>query len=72
MSVAVQNKSETFRRELATLFEQHHRFIYRAAYGVTGSPQDAEDVLQAVFLRLIQKQPSTDFVKNPPGYLYRP
>ena len=31
MNAAVQNKKETFRQELSTLFEQHNRLLYKAA-----------------------------------------
>ena len=36
------------------LFEAHHQRVYRAAFRVTGSHADAEDVLQSVFVRLVQ------------------
>src|SRR5437762_9424208 len=45
--------------------------MYRAVLSITGSPQDADDVVQSVFLRLIERQPSADLVQNPAGYLYR-
>lgn len=57
--------------ELEQLFEEYHRLIYRTAYSVTGSRQDAEDVLQTVFLRLLRRGLPPDFNKNPQGYLYR-
>lgn len=37
------------------LYNKHHRKVLLAAYRVTGSMQDAEDVLQAVFLRLLKR-----------------
>lgn len=40
---------------LAALFQQHSRRVLSAAYRVTGSRQDAEDVLQTVFLRLARR-----------------
>jgi RNA polymerase sigma-70 factor, ECF subfamily len=43
----------------------------RTAYSVTGSRQDAEDVLQTVFLRLLRRGFPPDFGRNPEGYLYR-
>jgi RNA polymerase sigma-70 factor (ECF subfamily) len=57
--------------ELEELFEEHYRLIYRTAYTVTGSRQDAEDVLQTVFLRLLRRGFPPDFGRNPQGYLYR-
>jgi RNA polymerase sigma-70 factor, ECF subfamily len=50
-------------------FREHHRRVFRAAWRITGNPQDAEDILQTVFLRLAQKG---DLVaENVPSYLYR-
>jgi len=62
---------ETFRQELEKLYWEKNQKIYRAAYGVTGNRQDAKDALQNVFLRLIQRPPSSDLKKNPEGYLCR-
>jgi RNA polymerase sigma-70 factor (ECF subfamily) len=45
--------------------------IYRTAYGVTGSREDAEDVLQTIFLRLLRREFSSDLGSNPKAYLYR-
>src|SRR5439155_18897028 len=62
---------ETFRQELEKLYREKKQKIYRAAYGVTGNRQDAKDALQNVFLRLIERPPSSDFKKDPEGYLCR-
>ena len=35
------------------LYQRHYETVFRAALRVTGSPADAEDVLQTVFLRLL-------------------
>ena len=40
-----------------TLFQQYKDPVYRLALSMTGSPADAEDVCQTVFLRLLEKQP---------------
>jgi RNA polymerase sigma-70 factor, ECF subfamily len=52
------------------VFLEHHRRVFRAAFRVTGSAQDAEDVLQTVFLRLAQ-HPGGRAPINPASYLYR-
>jgi RNA polymerase sigma-70 factor (ECF subfamily) len=57
--------------EFERLFREHSHFIYRTAYSVTGSPQDAEDVLQAVFLGLLQRGLPAGLKENPRAYLYR-
>lgn len=39
----------------AELFERHYAIVYRAALRITGNPDDAEDVLQTVFLRVLNQ-----------------
>lgn len=55
--------------KLADLFRDYHKAIFRVAYRITGSPSDAEDVLQTVFLRLTPNR--RDLSPNPEGYLHR-
>ena len=57
--------------ELEGLFRAHSKFIYRTAYRVTGNGEDAEDVLQTLFVRLMRRELPTEFGRNPKGYLYR-
>jgi RNA polymerase sigma-70 factor (ECF subfamily) len=45
--------------------------MYRTAYGVLGRHEDAEDVVQTIFLRLIRQEFPPDLGKNPEAYLYR-
>ena len=45
--------------------------MFRTAYGVTGSREDAEDILQTVFVGLMSREFPKDFEKNPKAYLYR-
>lgn len=52
------------------LFDAHHRQVFQTAYRVTGNLQDAEDVAQSVFLRLLQRN-GCEGHRNPSGYLYR-
>src|ERR1051326_7852499 len=53
------------------LFQEHHGLVYRAAYRITGNAQDAEDVLQTLFLRLLHRGRPLDLDANPKGYLHR-
>lgn len=61
--------------ELETLFQAHHDRVFRTAHRITGSPADAEDVLQTVFLRLVKNSESSgesyDLSENPEAYLSR-
>jgi len=56
--------------ELERLFRDHHEQVFRAAYRITGSVTDAEDVLQTIFLRLASNAETPDLA-NPAGYLHR-
>src|ERR1035438_7204198 len=39
-------------KDLEQIFRENHALVFRAAYRITGNPNDAEDVLQTVFLRM--------------------
>jgi RNA polymerase sigma factor (sigma-70 family) len=53
---------------LSEAFGEHYRRVLRAAYRITGNMADAEDVAQAVFLRLVSAEAP---VSNAGSYLYR-
>jgi RNA polymerase sigma-70 factor (ECF subfamily) len=57
--------------EVETLFRAHHDRVFRAAHRITGSPADAEDVLQTVFLRLVKSPETYDLSQNAEAYLSR-
>src|SRR5947207_4140877 len=57
--------------ELEMLFRAHHDRVFRTAHRITGSPADAEDVLQTVFLRLAKGQEAYDLSNNAGAYLAR-
>lgn len=56
---------------LESLFREHYDRVYRAAYRVTGSATDAEDVLQTVFLRLARQGAELNLEPHPASYLHR-
>ena len=57
------------REALSQLFAAHHRRVLAAAWRITGSMADAEDVAQSVFLRLADGK--TPPMANAGSYLYR-
>jgi RNA polymerase sigma-70 factor (ECF subfamily) len=72
MSDLTTDPSDTqINRELESIFRAHYRMAYRTAYGITGSSEDAEDVVQTIFLRLIRREFPPDLLKKPAAYLYR-
>ena len=54
-----------------TLARQYAPAVYRLAYARTGSRADAEDVMQEVFLRLIQAKPAFSGQAHAKAWLLR-
>jgi RNA polymerase sigma-70 factor, ECF subfamily len=72
MKAIVQRKNaRPLPADFEQLFQEHHGLVYRAAYRITGNAQDAEDVLQTLFLRLLHRGRPLDLNANPKGYLHR-
>jgi RNA polymerase sigma-70 factor (ECF subfamily) len=61
---------DSFRPGLERIFLDHKDLVFRAAYRVTGNANDAEDVLQTVFLRLVRLDKFPE-IANLPAYLHR-
>jgi len=62
--------NELVTKDFGEIFQEHYLLVYQTARCVTGSPQDAEDVLQNVFLWLLRRGMPAG-LKNPKAYLYR-
>lgn len=58
-------------RALEAVFREHGADVIRAAYRVTGSMSDAEDVLQTVFLRLAGREEPVELGDTAGAYLRR-
>jgi RNA polymerase sigma-70 factor (ECF subfamily) len=58
-------------QDFERIFRENHQLIYRAAYRITGRAEDAEDVLQTLFLRLLRRDKTLEIDKNPKAYLHR-
>ncbi len=58
--------------QIESLFRQYHDLVLQAAYRVTGRAEDAEEVLQTVFLRLLRRQaPPPELGAGARGYFKR-
>jgi RNA polymerase sigma-70 factor (ECF subfamily) len=55
----------------AALFHEHHERVYRVARRITGRAEDAEDVLQTVFLRILRREESPLRSEDAASYLHR-
>jgi RNA polymerase sigma-70 factor (ECF subfamily) len=58
-------------RDLESIFRVHYRMTYRTAYAITGKSEDAEDVVQTIFMRLLRRELAPDLTQKPAAYLYR-
>ncbi|HEX4823689.1 MAG TPA: sigma-70 family RNA polymerase sigma factor [Candidatus Polarisedimenticolaceae bacterium] len=55
----------------AALFEAHHERVYRVARRITGRAEDAEDVLQTVFLRIVRREDAPIRADEAASYFHR-
>jgi RNA polymerase sigma-70 factor (ECF subfamily) len=53
------------------VFRDHYGLVYRTAYTITRRAEDAEDVAQAIFLRLLRREFDPRATTNLKGYLYK-
>jgi RNA polymerase sigma-70 factor (ECF subfamily) len=70
-TINVSDVIETLEQGFEEIFRQHYQMAYATAYGMLGNSQDADDVAQTVFLRLLHREFPRDLLKNPKAYLYR-
>ena len=68
---AFRRPDELLAEDLEDAFREHSRLVYRTAYSITASAQDAEDVVQTLFLQLLRRGLPPAYRENPKGYLYR-
>ena len=57
--------------DLEAVFREYAPMIYRTARMVTGSAEDAEDIVQTIFLRLLRGEYTSKLQGNPRGYLHQ-
>ena len=71
MPIAAVRLSDALPQELEDLFLEHWQMLHRTAYAITGHRQDAEDVLQSIFVRLLQRGITPEVKEHPARYLHR-
>jgi RNA polymerase sigma-70 factor (ECF subfamily) len=69
--VMASQETQALPGSLSQIYLGHHDRLFRAAYRITGSSSDAEDVVQTVFLRLAIREEATESADNLSAYLYR-
>jgi len=52
-------------------FEDEHERLFKALYFVTGSRQDAEELMQDAFMKLWERWDEIGRISDPTGYLFR-
>jgi RNA polymerase sigma-70 factor (ECF subfamily) len=70
-TAAARSEAVTPAGEAERVFRDHASAVLRAAYRVTGNLEDAEDVLQTVFLRLVRREGGLAPGAGTAGYLHR-
>ena len=58
------------RRSISKLYQSHGAIVLRRAYRITGSHDEAKDVLQELFRRLVERPESLDGARNQVAWLY--
>jgi RNA polymerase sigma-70 factor (ECF subfamily) len=71
MSIAAVRPAEPLPQELEDMFLEHCQMLHRTAYAITGHRQDAEDVLQSIFVNLLKRGLTPDVLQHPARYLHR-
>lgn len=64
-------KNEKRYKRLETVIEQNQDYLFRFAYFRIGNREDAEDIIQDVFLRLFEKEFVIENDESMRMYLYR-
>jgi RNA polymerase sigma-70 factor (ECF subfamily) len=60
----------TIPKPIDELYSSHNLMVFRTAHRITGNAEDAEDVLQTVFLRLLKRDALAE-IDTPESYLRR-
>ena len=64
------NRTETAEVAIERIYDEYAKSLYRYALAVTSCPEDAEDAVQEVFVRLARSPRRLPRVANMTGYLF--
>ena len=71
MTAVAEVSREPDAHDFEAIFRELSPMVYRTARALTGRPEEAEDIVQAIFLKLIERELPVVFRKAPRAYLYR-
>ena len=71
MPIAAIRDSEAVPHDFEELFMEQCQLVFRTAYAITGNRHDAEDVLQSIFVKLLQRGLTPEVRQQPARYLHR-
>ena len=71
MNAVADASREPDAQDFETLFRELSPMVYRTARALLGRPEEAEDIVQAIFLKLIERELPVVFRQDPRAYLYR-
>jgi len=66
----LRDKAETGQASLEHLYDQYAHALFRYALALVGSPEDAEDAVQEVFVRIAGEQKRSESIANVKAYLF--
>ena len=71
MQIAMAPDATQAPEALEAVFREYAPLIYRTARTITRSAEDAEDIVQTIFLRLLRGEYTAHLQGNPRGYLHQ-
>lgn len=57
--------------DIQALFTAHYEQLHRYAFTIVKDADEAKDIVQAVFLRILEKEVPLHSIEHPKAYLYR-
>jgi RNA polymerase sigma-70 factor (ECF subfamily) len=71
ITAAAAHQGKSITDDFHEFYQLYSELVYRTSLRVTGNPTDAEDVLQTVFLRFLNRKITVDPSRSPKAYMRR-